>query len=167
MFIDGFTHPDGWAVARVELLQQPVLTLGENPISLFKVLQYAGHVGGAALAVWLLWVVGRDRLLVWWYPQGSAGLPTSAASGVLLWGSNVVAGVVAAVVGVSSVGDGLPAVIIRATAILFVGVLFGCLLARRWMFGGELVSARGDHRNEASRQRHRDPLTPEEVDRPG
>jgi Domain of unknown function (DUF4184) len=138
VFTDGFTHPDGWAVTRVELLQQPVLTLGEHPISLFKVLQYAGHVGGAALALWMLWVVGRDRRLVWWYPQGSAALRASAASGVLLWGSNVVAGVVAVVVGVSSVGDGLPAVIIRATAILFVGVLLGCLLARRWMFSGGL-----------------------------
>lgn len=138
VFIDGFTHPDGWAVARVELLQQPVLALGESPISLFKVLQYAGHVGGAVLAVWLLWVVGRDRRLVCWYPQGSAGLWTSTASGALLWGSIVVAGVVAGVVGVSSVGDGLPAVIIRAAAILFVGVLLGCLLARRRMSSGEL-----------------------------
>lgn len=61
-----------------------MLTLGEHPILLFKVLQYAGHVGGAALAVWLLWVVGRDRRLVGWYPQGSVGLRASAASGVLL-----------------------------------------------------------------------------------
>jgi len=128
--LDAFTHADGWAVARAGLLRQEVLTIGERSIPLFKLLQYTGHVGGAVLAVWLLWLLGRGRLLARWYPDAPPAPRPTGRSRALLSGVVAASVVLAVPTGLGSLADGLPAATIRVAGVLFAGVLAGCLLAR-------------------------------------
>ncbi|MBP7147485.1 MAG: DUF4184 family protein [Acidobacteria bacterium] len=55
LLVDGFTHGNGWAVERVELLRAPLFGF-EWP--LYKLLQYGGSVLGLALllAAYLAWI---------------------------------------------------------------------------------------------------------------
>jgi hypothetical protein len=140
--IDAWTHRDGWVVARAGLLRTEVLTVGGTPVAVFKLLQYAGHVGGVALGVWLLWLLGRRRLLRRWNPAVPPLLVATVASRVRLWAPVAAAGVLAVVTGVLGLADGVPAAVVRSALVLLAGVTAGCLLARPWMEKGPRATAR-------------------------
>lgn len=54
--IDGFTHPNGWAVGVIPGLGRGVAS----------VLQVVASVALSAFAVWQLWLIGRDRSICAW-----------------------------------------------------------------------------------------------------
>lgn len=69
--LDGFTHNDGWAVEAIPALREPILTIGDRSVRIYKALQYGGHVfGSIAGAYLLLWISRRKLQWVW---HGYAG----------------------------------------------------------------------------------------------
>lgn len=56
ILVDGFTHPDGWAVGVVPGLSPGVASVG----------QAVASVALSVVAVWQLWLIGRDREVCRW-----------------------------------------------------------------------------------------------------
>lgn len=78
VFIDGFTHADGFAVEAAPALAARIVSIGGHSITAFKVLQFAGHIGGSALAIAMLRRIGRERDLLRW-----AGVEPAVVPGAL------------------------------------------------------------------------------------
>lgn len=74
-FVDSFTHESGAAVSMFPILNQEVMSVDEQPIHVFRLLQYAGSALGMAILVAAYWS-GLRRYCracgskVWQDPQG-------------------------------------------------------------------------------------------------
>lgn len=66
IFWDGFTHRSGWATLRFELLQHPLVEIHGRTLFVYKALQHSGTVFGRLFTLWLLYRIGRERLLPRW-----------------------------------------------------------------------------------------------------
>lgn len=63
---DGFTHQHGWFARKLPILQIPLWGHGDTALFVSSVLQHLSTVGGAVLTVWMLYEIGRRRLLFHW-----------------------------------------------------------------------------------------------------
>jgi hypothetical protein len=123
--LDEFTHDWGWFANHVSWYSK---TLTERhwfgrEWTVFRLAQYAGHVGGVVLCVWLLWRYGRAR----WMAAQAARQPrfvTSIASHIILW-SFTAAGFLASAVWVRSDRNGSAIDTLRVAAGLFAGLVVG------------------------------------------
>lgn len=84
--LDHFTHEWGWFARNVSWYDDRVIDaqlLGRD-WTVFRVVQYTGHVGGSALCVLLLWRYGRSR---WMADRAAAVAPfePSAGSHATVW----------------------------------------------------------------------------------
>jgi hypothetical protein len=143
-FVDGFTHANGWATRRSELLSRWV-HLGGLDVQVTRIIQYAGHVIGSLAGVLMLVAIVRTGRLEAWSAEPPSA-PSSAASdpptGGEGWGEGVAprrmraaiaAGVALAVLAawtVSFLGGGVPAAVMRASWSFSLAVLVGAVLAR-------------------------------------
>jgi hypothetical protein len=64
--LDSFTHPGRWTVRKLGYDDVAVRIFGHTE-PLADVLQIVAHVVGSAVAILLLWAIGRRRLLEEWY----------------------------------------------------------------------------------------------------
>ncbi len=95
--------------------------------TVFRVVQYIGHVGGTALCLMLLWRYGRQR----WMASSAAHVPVFPAtlrSHVAVW-SPTIAGAAVAVAWASSSNAGVAADILRLAGLMFVGLGLGSATA--------------------------------------
>jgi hypothetical protein len=138
VFVDGFTHPGGWATARVDLLRHWVRIAG-HPLQVAKILQYTGHVLGSAVgALLLLAILRAGKLEAWSREEPAPAGPVHQAPMVgpqmaRLW-APILVGVCVAVFAAASAlltGGGIPAAAMRSTWVIAGGVLAGAVLARR------------------------------------
>src|SRR5262249_37984183 len=58
VFLDGFTHTDGWAVERLPVLETPVISMSGRTLRVTHLLWYLTSFGGIA---WLYFVYERWR----------------------------------------------------------------------------------------------------------
>lgn len=137
VLIDSFTHGFGWVVQNVDALRSEAFLLPEwgtgRPVYVHDLLQVGGTVLGAAITIWCLHHIGRRRLIRSWYPS-SPSLEATPASRRVLTLASVIGLVVGFVVGALSAGfGGAQDFIIRVAGVTFVGLLIGCVGARRSM----------------------------------
>ena len=129
--LDEFTHDWGWFARHVSWYDQRLV--GTNWLgrewTVFRVVQYVGHVGGSALCVWLLWRYGRAR---WMRARALAvAVPSvSIRSHAALWVPTAL-GFGAAGAWVRLHGAGSATDILRLAAGAFVGLLAGSLAVPR------------------------------------
>jgi hypothetical protein len=126
---DSFTHGWGWFANNVDWYDD-VIVEGSwfgRPLTVYRILQYTGHVVGTALCIWLLWSYGRQR----WMNARAAAIPArrTAASAAVLW-SAVAAGVVATLVWSRLDSEGFATDLLRVTAGAFAGMTVGALATR-------------------------------------
>ncbi len=127
--LDSFTHGWGWFARNVSWYDDIVVGgtfLGQS-WTLFRVIQYVGHVGGSALCLALLWRYGRER----WMADPAARVapfgPT-LQSHVALWTPTAV-GAVAAVLWAESAPSNVAADILRLAGLSFAGLGIGSATA--------------------------------------
>lgn len=124
--LDHLGHGWGWFALHWPAYQSVVLpgTFLGRPWSVFRLVQYAGHLVLTPLCAWLLWRYGRSR----WLAADAARVPefrATRASHLVLWGATVLALTLA----VPTVELDSPT-ILRLAAGAFVGLLLGTCLAR-------------------------------------
>lgn len=102
--LDAFTHEGRWGVRWLGY-DDILVEVGSFRHTLASVLQYIGHVLGSAIAVLLLWAIGRRHLLDQWYGADAVEqarahsydraqritfwtLAAGGAVGGLLWGAS-------------------------------------------------------------------------------
>jgi hypothetical protein len=138
LVLDSFTHGFGFVVTRVAVLRAEMFTLpavlSGRTVFVHDLLQLGGTVVGAAITLWCLLVIGRRRLLLEWYPHAPPirpSMPTTRSRRLLAVGSvaGLVAGLAVAVC-TRHVG-GAQDLVIRLAAMTFVGLVAGCVGARR------------------------------------
>lgn len=127
--LDSFTHEWGWFARNIDvytdpLLDEPFLGRVWTP---YRVLQYAGHVVGIGITLWILRRWGRER----WLAQRAAPVPAiaDARSHLVLWTATALGGVGAGA-WVLADRNGSAVDVIRVSAGTFVGLWIGAELAR-------------------------------------
>jgi hypothetical protein len=138
VFLDSFAHGDTWMVDHVTPLQHHVadvrvLWYGIRAIYVYDLFQVGLSAVGLVVTVALVAVIGRRRMVCDWYPEPDPLQPTSA-SRAWLWGSASLFTALGIVVGLATFHVGGPQhLIIRVADVGFVGLVVGCVLARRTM----------------------------------
>lgn len=134
--LDHFTHDWGWFARNVDWYSTVLVddVLGRR-WTVFRILQYAGHVVGTALCVWMLARLGGER----WMERSAATVsryPVSLRSTLLLVGGTAL-GLVAGTVWASDAPTGAASAILRATGLTFVALagVSALLQARRRPYG--------------------------------
>jgi hypothetical protein len=135
---DGFTHPEAWVTDRAPWLYDEVPFPVKGDVYLYNLLRFVGTVGGALLAVLVLWLTARRRAR-----EGMARpvLPApTARSARWLWAATAVGAVVAAGIVLNSWSTPYdrPQAVMRATLVVAVAVTLGCRAA-----GNELARDTG------------------------
>jgi hypothetical protein len=81
LFLDGFTHDEGWAVQRLPALRPSLFQLFGKAVPGYRLLQGGGSLLLGLITVWLVARIGRDRsLLRWASPMPPAALRSTPAS---------------------------------------------------------------------------------------
>ncbi len=128
--LDHFTHEWGWFARNVSWYRTVVIPgdwLGRS-WTVFRIVQYLGHIGGTVCCVWLLWRYGRARWMAGRAAQ-VARFPATTATAALLWGATAV-GVVVALAWVVVDRRGSATDVIRISGGAFAGLSAGALLLR-------------------------------------
>jgi hypothetical protein len=137
LLFDSFTHGFGWFVQNFDPLQAQAFELPTaltgRPVYVHDLLQLAGTVVGAFITLWCLFVIGRRRLLIDWYPVPDTLEPTTASRRHLVFGvsAGFASGLGTALV-TRHVG-GAQDLINRIADLTFVGVVLGSVSARSSM----------------------------------
>jgi hypothetical protein len=129
VFVDGFTHPGGWAVARMDWLRRPVVLPGNGEVLTATLLQYLGHVLGTAAGVALLiYLISTRRLSAWSEPTVSSPVERDAR---WFWFPVAIGFALAVPAALSALhgSGGLPTAVIRAAWVTFGGVMAGSSMA--------------------------------------
>jgi hypothetical protein len=130
--LDQFTHGWGWPARHTDWYRH---TLTDHrwfgrEWTVFRVIQYTGHIGGTAVCIWLLWRYGRAR----WMQDRARSVTTpvtSAWSHAVLWGATAAGFAGAWVwVHVDPQGSASASDILRRSAGLFAGLTLGAVLVR-------------------------------------
>ena len=127
IFLDAFTHDDGFFVRRSRLLRIRFEPAGHR-VPVFGLLQGSFTVLGAMVTVWTLWMLARRRRPAGDNPVSAHSVVVAtAASRARLWGS-VAAGSLAgvAVSGALHPAGGGPAFVIRVAWGIGLGLVAGC-----------------------------------------
>ena len=129
--LDSFTHEWGWFARHLSWYSDP---LGDSRWlgrrwSMFRIVQYLGHVGGSALCVGLLWRYGRQRWM-----RASAALvepvPSTLRTHLLLW-SCTAAGAIAGISWVYTDSAGVASDVLRVSGTTFAGMCVGAFAVTR------------------------------------
>ena len=127
---DLFTHNDRWGPRHISWLRSEAFSVIGHSVTWAKVLQYASHTLGSAVAVLLLARMLRSGELLRWYgvvsDPGTLGRHEGFTRFVIVTLIGVVAGGSWA-----ALGDGLPAQTIRVSVGLAVGLVAASLVCRR------------------------------------
>jgi Domain of unknown function (DUF4184) len=128
VFVDGFTHPHGWAWNRFVWLREPMFA----PFTVSDVLQYIGHSAGSLLVLAMcVWLVGTHKISEWnrAQPRSLEGGEVQAWFWPFLGGGALLA--IPAALSVAITGGGLPAAVMRATWMMFAVLALAALRLRR------------------------------------
>jgi hypothetical protein len=142
LFLDGFTHDEGWAVQLLPALRPSLFELFGKPVPGYRLLQGGGSLLLALLTLWMLGQIGRRRLLLRWAsPVPPSRLRPTAASRRVLLLSTVLftAGGTLFRVGVADSVRAFSHVwywgheVLQAACFGFIGLCVGAVAARRRM----------------------------------
>ena len=125
--LDSFTHEWGWFAQNISWYSKP---LGDRlwlhpQWTLFRIVQYIGHVGGSALCVYLLWLYGRRR---WMSARAALVEPvtTSMRTQPMLWGPTVT-GALAGIGWTTVDSAGVASDVLPVAGVVFAGLCVGAL----------------------------------------
>jgi len=127
---DLFTHPARWGPQHIAWLRSPSPSLLGRTVTWASALQYAGHVGGALVAVYLLSRILTSGSFRRWYgiaPEPVVDGTSRPPAGALRFWAVVTVGVVAGLAAATIGHPGLPGRIIR----LSLGAGLGLVAASR------------------------------------
>lgn len=65
--MDAFTHYDGFVVEALPALRDPLFTVGDRTVAVYKALQIGGHILGSAVGGYLLVRISRLKLQWTWH----------------------------------------------------------------------------------------------------
>ena len=138
LLIDGFTHSDGWAVDGIPALQEPLLTIGDRSVAVYKALQFGGHVFGSITGAYLLLVISRRKLQWTWHGYAGVRPPDPFVHDpgrVVIWSVLAAGGVVALGYGAFrwSAGDGGVPAFMAFSCVLIATLLVAGLVGRRYV----------------------------------
>jgi hypothetical protein len=127
--LDQLTHGWGWFARNVDWYDDVIIEGAwfGRPLTVYRTLQYLGHVVGTTLCIWLLWSYGRQG----WMHERAAAIPVrrTASSGAVLW-SAVGVGVIATLVWWRLDSEGFATNLLRVAAGAFAGMTVGALAIR-------------------------------------
>ena len=128
--LDEFTHDWGWFAKHLSWYSRPLtghLLFGRE-VTVFRLAQYIGDVGGVALCVWLLGRYGNDR----WMADRNGRTPvlvtTTVSHAVLCLSTGV--GLAVGALWVRADPNGSATDIIRLAATAFAGLVVGASVVR-------------------------------------
>lgn len=128
--LDHLGHGWGWPAQHFAFYREPLFaaTFLERPWTVYRLVQYAGHLGLTPLCVWLLYRYGRER---WLASEAAVVKPFRASlrSHFALWGS-LLAGFYVATHFLPAHTHDSALILLRLSAGAFVGLLLGAGLAR-------------------------------------
>lgn len=140
---DSFTHETGWAAQRISFIQRHLFSVGDSHIHVFKLLQHGGSIVCGLLSIFLLYQIGKRRLLLRWADKvsPSAKHQPSLSSQRILWGTVVTFALVGAVLGRVMIGQPKPwfslynwgHIFLKTVYFTFAGLCMGCVLCERQM----------------------------------
>jgi Domain of unknown function (DUF4184) len=136
--LDTFTHGWGWFARNVDWYNDVIIEGAwfGRPLTVYRTLQYVGHVGGTALCLWLLWSYGRQG----WMSARAASIPArrTTSSALVLW-STVGVGVIATLVWAQLDSEGFATNLLRVAAGAFAGMTVGALAIRALPAAGNVA----------------------------
>jgi hypothetical protein len=126
---DLFTHNDRWGPRHIGWLRSEAVSLLGHSVTWAKVLQYASHTLGSAVAVLLLARILRSGDLLRWYGIDDSRTGDRRPGSIRF----VIVTIIGTLAGGAwaAMGHGLPAQIIRLTIGLAVGLVVASLVCRR------------------------------------
>jgi hypothetical protein len=126
---DLFTHNDRWGPRHIGWLRSEAVSLVGHSVTWAKVLQYASHTLGSAVAVLLLAKMLRSGELLRWYGMISDPGIVGHRLGTIRF---VVVAMLGTIAGGAwaAMGDGLPAQIVRVSIGLGAGLVAASLVCR-------------------------------------
>lgn len=127
--LDHLTHRWGWFANHVDWYDDVIVGgswLG-RPLTVYRMFQYVGHVGGTAFCLWLLWHYGSQG----WMTARAALIPVrrTPSSTATLW-SAVAIGVIATALWAQLDSQGFATDLLRVIAGAFAGMTVGALATR-------------------------------------
>ena len=127
VLLDHFTHEWGWFAQHLDWYNTVVLDdfLGRE-WTVFRIVQYAGHVVGTALCLWLMARCGRARWMATSAEQVEPFPVTSFSTGTLV--ASVAAGLAVGIAWVLSGRLGSATDIIRVAAVTFTFLAVACFV---------------------------------------
>lgn len=131
VILDSFTHDWGWFARNVSWYGDRIVDgtwLGRE-WTVYRVIQYVGHVGGSRLCIGLLWRYGRQR----WMTDRAMQLGeavTSVRSHVALW-TCAATGTAAGLAWIGLDRTGVASDTLRLAGCAFTGLCLGAIAARR------------------------------------
>jgi hypothetical protein len=128
---DLFTHNDRWGARHIALLRSTAVSAFGHDLTWAKVLQYAGHTLGAAIAVLLLARILRSGSLRRWYglgPDPTTDLAAAPGAGRLRFWTAVMLGTAGGAAWAIAGASGLPALVVRFSFGVAAGLVAGSLL---------------------------------------
>lgn len=137
---DGFTHPEPWVSDTLTWLYDEVPFPLKGQVFVYNLLRLLGTVGGALLAVLVLWLTGRRRSR-----EGMARpvLPVATSRSTrALWGATAVGCLVGGLIVLNSwfTPDDRPQAVMRATIVVALALVLGCRAARDEVGGSGAAS---------------------------
>ena len=124
--LDSLTHGWGWAARNVDWYDDVIIEGAwfGRPLTVYRTLQYLGHVGGTALCIWMLWYYGKQG----WMTARAERVPVRrTASSEAVLASAVAVGLIATLVWTGLDSEGFATDLLRITAGAFVGMTVGAL----------------------------------------
>jgi hypothetical protein len=127
---DVFTHDGDWGPRHIAWLRSTAVEVAGHSLSWAKVLQYASHVGGALVSVYLLSRILRSGSLLRWYGVAAVDDAPAPEGTVRFW--TVTAAGLLAGTAWSAMGEpGLPGQIIRVSLGVAVGLVAASVACAR------------------------------------
>ena len=128
--LDSFTHDWGWFARNLSWYRHTILDatwLGRD-WTVYRFVQYAGHIAVSLLCLWLLWSYGRQG---WMKNRARSVDSISATLGthLVLWGCSC-AGALSGLIWVTSASAGAASDILRVAGAIFVGMTLGAFALR-------------------------------------
>jgi hypothetical protein len=135
---DLFTHDDSWGPRHVAWLRSTAVNMAGHSPTWARLLQYASHVGGALVSLYLLSRILRSGSLLRWYGVDTAGGPVPAGGADRFWTITAV-GVAGGLAWAMTGEPGIPGQIIRLSLGMAAGLVtasVGCARAVRTVATG-------------------------------
>ena len=129
--LDALGHGWGWPAQHLAFYREPLFatTFLGRPWTVYRLVQYAGHLGLTPLCLWWLYRYGRER---WLAAEAAAVAPFrgNRRTHLVLW-SSMLTGLALATRCVPPASDDGGLLILRLSTGTFLGLLLGATVARR------------------------------------